>query len=196
MNCRVLEQQEFPKPAVAGILNDSYIEARLHTDGDPTPERARAREVQAEHATSIANPWLVVPFTWVWGFFVVADSAQFSALVTEVAPPHAVGTGLTLQTSAGFLLTMVTLQLVPALVERVGWEWAFPILALGPAAGIVVAEIQKVGTPVVFQTKAFASVIEHALVRSGNVHRSPVGISVGKGIEISNHDNRLPGIER
>ena len=80
--------------------------------------------------------WLVAPAVLVWGFFVVADSAQFSAMVTEVAPAHAVGTALTLQTSLGFLLTMATIQLVPVLVESAGWPLAFPILALGPAAGI------------------------------------------------------------
>ena len=84
-----------------------------------------------------ALPFVAVALTtWIWGFFVVADSAQFSALVTEVAPPDAVGTALTLQTSMGFLLTMVTIQAVPPLVDAVGWAWAFPILALGPAAGI------------------------------------------------------------
>jgi sugar phosphate permease len=79
---------------------------------------------------------VVAALTAAWGFFVVADSAQFSALVTEVAPQHAVGTALTLQTSLGFLLTAVTIQLVPALAAAVGWRWAFPVLALGPAAGI------------------------------------------------------------
>ncbi len=83
-----------------------------------------------------ASPWILVPFAWIWGFFVVADSAQFSALVTEVAPQHAVGTALTLQTSLGFLLTTVTIHLVPELVEMFGWRWAFPVLALGPMAGI------------------------------------------------------------
>jgi MFS family permease len=80
--------------------------------------------------------WLLSALTWIWGFFVVADSAQFSALVTEVAPQDAVGTALTLQTSTGFLLTMVTLQLVPAVAGVAGWRWAFPLLALGPLAGI------------------------------------------------------------
>ncbi|MEM7350045.1 MAG: MFS transporter [Acidobacteriota bacterium] len=80
--------------------------------------------------------WILAPVTWLWGFFVVADSAQFSALVTEVAPEHAVGTALTLQTSIGFLLTAATILLVPALVATWGWPWAFPILTLGPAAGI------------------------------------------------------------
>jgi hypothetical protein len=79
---------------------------------------------------------LLAVVTLLWGFFVVADSAQFSALVTEVAPADSVGTALTLQTSMGFLLTMVTIQAVPLLVDAVGWPWAFPLLALGPAAGI------------------------------------------------------------
>jgi len=82
------------------------------------------------------NPWLVAAIAWIWGFFVVADSAQFSALVTELAPQHAVGTALMLQTSLGFLLTVATIQLVPALEGLWGWQWAFPVLALGPAAGI------------------------------------------------------------
>lgn len=73
----------------------------------------------------------------VWGFFVVADSAQFSAIVTEVAPAESVGTALMLQTSMGFLLTMVTIQAVPVAVELVEWRWAFSFLALGPVVGIM-----------------------------------------------------------
>jgi MFS family permease len=81
--------------------------------------------------------WVLVAFVAVWGFLVVADSAQFSALVTENAPPHAVGTALTLQTSIGFALTIVTIQAVPVAVEMLGgWRWAFAALAVGPALGI------------------------------------------------------------
>ena len=80
--------------------------------------------------------WILAPLAWAWGFFVIADSAQFSALVTESVPPHAVGTALTVQTSLGFLLTMVSIQLIPPLVAVVGWKWVFPILAIGPALGI------------------------------------------------------------
>lgn len=80
---------------------------------------------------------LVAALAWVWGFFVVADSAQFSALVTEVAPAESVGTALMLQTSLGFLLTMVTIQGTPLLVDLVGWRWAFSALAIGPAFGIL-----------------------------------------------------------
>jgi MFS family permease len=80
--------------------------------------------------------WVVVPVALAWGFFVIADSAQFSVLVTESVPPHAVGTALTVQTSVGFLLTMVSIQLIPPIVSAVGWRWAFAMLALGPALGI------------------------------------------------------------
>jgi len=80
--------------------------------------------------------WIVVPVALVWGFFVIADSAQFSVLVTESVPPHAVGTALTVQTSLGFLLTMVTIQGIPHMAQMVGWRWAFAVLALGPMVGI------------------------------------------------------------
>ena len=81
--------------------------------------------------------WVLASLALAWGFFVVADSAQFSALVTESVPTHAVGTALTVQTSLGFLLTMVSIQLVPPVVNLVGWKWAFPVLALGPTFGIM-----------------------------------------------------------
>ena len=79
---------------------------------------------------------ILLPVVLVWGFFVVADSAQFSTMITEVAPQQGVGTALTLQTSVGFLLTMVTIQGVPVLQESFGWSLAFPVLALGPILGI------------------------------------------------------------
>lgn len=79
---------------------------------------------------------VLVLVSLIWGIAVIADSAQFSALVTEHAPPHAVGTALTLQTSLGFLLTIVTIQGVPVVADAVGWRWAFAALALGPLVGI------------------------------------------------------------
>lgn len=79
---------------------------------------------------------LVVPVALTWGFFVIADSAQFSALVTESVPPHAVGTALTVQTSLGFLLTMFTIQAIAPIEKMVGWRWAFAFLAIGPVLGV------------------------------------------------------------
>lgn len=80
--------------------------------------------------------WLLVPFVLVWGVTIVADSAQFSTMVTETASDETRGTALTLQTAVGFLLTLVTIRGVPAIAEAVGWQWAFPVLAVGPALGI------------------------------------------------------------
>lgn len=81
--------------------------------------------------------WPLVLLCIVWGVSVVADSPQFSASTAELSEPAYVGTMLTVQTSAGFLLTLVTIHLVPVLVEMVGWQFAFMILAPGPFVGIV-----------------------------------------------------------
>ena len=72
----------------------------------------------------------------IWGFAVVADSAQFSAAVSELADPSYVGTALTIQTSLGFLLTVVTILAIPALQELLGWQYVFLVLAPGPVFGI------------------------------------------------------------
>ena len=85
---------------------------------------------------TVAPAALVVTIALIWGFAVVADSAQFSALVTEVAPPHAVGTALTLQTSLGFLLTAGTIWLTFRVSAAWGWGAAFSLLAVGPTFGI------------------------------------------------------------
>jgi MFS family permease len=90
--------------------------------------------------------WVVVPVALAWGFFVIADSAQFSVLVTESVPAHAVGTALTIQTSLGFLLTMVSIQLVPPVAAAIGWRWAFVMLAVGPALGIAaIRRLSRIG---------------------------------------------------
>ena len=82
------------------------------------------------------EPVVLVGLFLIWGFAVVADSAQFSACISELAHPEYIGTALTLQTSLGFLLTLVTIRLLPNLVTWVGWHWAFSFLILGPIVGI------------------------------------------------------------
>jgi MFS family permease len=71
----------------------------------------------------------------IWGFAVVADSAQFSALVSEHAPRDHVGTALTLQTCAGFLLTMITIEALPRVADATSWQWASLLLVPGPLLG-------------------------------------------------------------
>ena len=80
--------------------------------------------------------WLFL-LVMVWGFSIVADSAQFSALVSEYSPTDHVGTALTLQTCLGFLLTTVTIELLPRVAAVVGWGYASLLLLPGPLLGIV-----------------------------------------------------------
>jgi MFS family permease len=82
------------------------------------------------------QPCWLTALCLVWGLAVVADSAQFSAAVSELTDPRYVGTALTLQTSLGFFLTLFTLRFVPLLQAALGWERVFILLALGPIFGI------------------------------------------------------------
>jgi MFS family permease len=84
-----------------------------------------------------ANPWLLLTVATIWGASVVADSAQFSTCVTELGDPQYMGTALTIQTCLGFLLTTISIELIPFLVGHVGWRYAFTVLALGPLFGIL-----------------------------------------------------------
>ncbi len=86
------------------------------------------------------GPVVLAVLSIVWGAAVVADSAQFSACVSELCRPEYSGTALTLQTSLGFLLTLATIRLVPSIEGRLGWGWAFASLAIGPAVGIAAME--------------------------------------------------------
>ena len=78
----------------------------------------------------------MVAVALVWGASVVADSAQFSTMITELADPAYVGTALTLQLALGFTLTVATLWLVPVLRELGGWSAAFVLLVPGPLVGL------------------------------------------------------------
>jgi len=78
----------------------------------------------------------LLPILLLWGISIVADSAQFSAAVSELAPREYVGTALTLQTSLGFLLTAATIYLLPTVAGVIGWRWSMSVLAIGPAVGV------------------------------------------------------------
>ena len=84
-----------------------------------------------------APPVFLTVVCVIWGLSVVADSAQFSASIAELSEPGLVGTMLTMQTCAGFLLTILTIHLIPPMVAAVGWQWAFAGLSLGPYLGVV-----------------------------------------------------------
>jgi MFS family permease len=80
-------------------------------------------------------PTAVFAAATMWGISVISDSAQFSASVSELAPREHVGSALALQTALGFLLTAVSIQLLPLVQTAAGWPGAFFMLAAGPALG-------------------------------------------------------------
>lgn len=80
---------------------------------------------------------ILVGVAILWGLTIVADSAQFSASITELSAPQLVGTMLTIQTCLGFLLTFFTIQAMPLVIELLSWRFAFAVLAIGPALGVV-----------------------------------------------------------
>ena len=84
-----------------------------------------------------ANPIALLIVAAIWGASVVADSAQFSACVTELGDPQYIGTALTIQTSLGFLLTTISIELIPHVENLVTWRYAFAILAIGPLFGVI-----------------------------------------------------------
>jgi MFS family permease len=83
------------------------------------------------------SPSVLIFVCLIWGISVIADSAQFSASVAELAPPERIGTMLTVQTCSGFLLTLGTIHLMPYAVDFLGWRYAFALLAIGPFLGVV-----------------------------------------------------------
>ncbi len=83
-----------------------------------------------------AHPALLFLFVAVWGTAVVADSAQFSALVADNSRSEYVGTALTVEICSGYLLTMLTIRVVPSLAAIVGWRWVFLVLVPGPIFGL------------------------------------------------------------
>jgi MFS family permease len=116
---------------MAGYLADRFGKARIAM----WAMLASAACAGLTAAVFGGSPFWLYALVMVWGFAVVADSAQFSALVSEHAPREFVGTALTLQTCVGFLLTMVTIELLPRLADAVGWQWASLLLVPGPLLG-------------------------------------------------------------
>jgi MFS family permease len=92
-----------------------------------------------------ADPWVLYSLLAVWGLSVVADSAQFSALIADYSDKEFVGTALTVETCSGYLLTMASIRLVPALAAMLGWRWVFLVLVPGPMLGaLAMRRLQRI----------------------------------------------------
>ncbi len=117
---------------IAGVLADKYGKAKI------TIIAMAISGVSAVVSAILfyGNPWVLSFVVLIWGASVIADSAQFSALIADYAPADKVGSLMTFQTALGFTLTWVIVQITPMLAEWLGWPIMFCILALGPAIGI------------------------------------------------------------
>jgi len=119
--------------AIAGLAADRYGKARVAGWAMIASAVCSALSGFAFGAA----PWALVVLVVIWGVAVIADSALFSALVAEYSVRDYVGTALTMQTCAGFLLTMFSIRLLPAVAASAGWQWVFLILVPGPVLGTV-----------------------------------------------------------
>lgn len=118
--------------APAGWLADRIGKAKVSA-GAMAISGAMAILVALAHG---GPAWLSFLFVLIWGAAVIPDSAQFSALIADAAPPEAAGSLMTLQTALGFTLTIFTVQVTPLVAEWITWQGALVVMALGPAFGI------------------------------------------------------------
>jgi len=137
--------------AVIGVGAGGSVYAGLMSDRRSRSDAA-ALAMRWSASTALVTGFLVdapvvivLGIGLVWGFWVVADSAQFSAIVTEVVDPRYVGTALTIQLAAGFVLTVFTIFLVPVIRDAHGWGWAFFLLAPGPILGAWAMRVLRLG---------------------------------------------------
>ncbi len=137
--------------AVIGVGAGGSVYAGLMSDRRSRSDAA-ALAMRWSASTALVTGFLVdapvlivLGIGLVWGFWVVADSAQFSAIVTEVIDPRYVGTALTIQLAAGFVLTVFTIFLVPIIRDAHGWGWAFFLLAPGPILGAWAMRVLRLG---------------------------------------------------
>jgi MFS family permease len=131
----------FAAVGIAG-LSGAIVAGRLADRVGRTTTTSAAMVLSS--ACCVASPWVylaptavVVAVLVVWGASVIADSAQFSASVTELTEARYSGSALTLQLALGFALTIASIRLVPLAGNEIGWRFALMPLAVGPLVGTV-----------------------------------------------------------
>ena len=101
-------------------------------------------------AATFGGPvWISFTLFILWGIAIIPDSALFSAIVADVAPPDQVGSLMTLQTAFGFTLTFVTVQATPVIASSIGWPFAMVLMSFGPLFGIAsMQSLRTILTPI------------------------------------------------
>lgn len=126
------------EPALSAVEGSSAVDLRLRRRSNVTIVAMAVSGACCLAAGLVFDSFpALVAVSLVWGIAVVADSAQFSTIVSEVSHPSYVGTALTMQVALGFLLTSLSVRVVAAVGEHWGWRWAGPAMAIGPLLGIL-----------------------------------------------------------
>ncbi|RFB12686.1 MFS transporter [Bacillus sp. HNG] len=84
-----------------------------------------------------SSPWIMTILGIIWGVSIIADSAQFSAIITEHSDQRYVGSSLTVQLAIGYILTIIVIFLMPFIESIIGWKYTFLILLPGPILGFL-----------------------------------------------------------
>ncbi len=84
-----------------------------------------------------APPVVFLSFLIFWGMVVVGDSPQFSALTAKTAPRELVGSALTIVTSIGFSITIISIQFSNFLLGWLNIQTVFFLLVGGPIVGLI-----------------------------------------------------------
>jgi MFS family permease len=82
------------------------------------------------------NTWVLLLFLLFWSMVVVADSPLFSSLVALYAPAESRGTSLTAVTCIGFAITIISIQVISALITQDNSGYIYTLLAAGPVLGL------------------------------------------------------------
>ena len=123
---------------VVGAVSGGVLADRIGRTATAALMMAVSATCAAAIGFSFDGPlWLFMAIAVLWGITIIGDSAQFSAMATELSDPRYVGTALALQLGLGFSVTIVSIRVTPILADAIGWRWSLLLLVPGPLIGIV-----------------------------------------------------------
>ncbi|MEJ7625895.1 MAG: MFS transporter [Ferruginibacter sp.] len=79
---------------------------------------------------------ILLIFLFVWSVTVIADSPLFSTLVAQSAPAESRGTSLTIVNCIGFSITVISIQIIGLLSNKIDHQYIYLVLAIGPILGL------------------------------------------------------------
>jgi MFS family permease len=82
------------------------------------------------------SPFLFMIYLFTWGMFVVADSPLLSTLINKTSLKNYNGTALTLSTSIGFFITIVSIYLFNLLLNHFRIDFVYSLLIIGPLISV------------------------------------------------------------